>query len=253
MKKWILLLVLSGSLWALEGAVAKNVLKVFSKESVAFVSKKYGQNGMSALEKLAPKYGQDALGLVEKYGARYGDDGLRLLGQYGERAVANPTAFELVKKFGAEGYYLLRQFPKKILKYYKQFGDKFVKVSAKTGNTRMMRYMDGASKYGKEDKVLRFLEKYGEKGNVFLDRHWGKLLTSGFVLLNAESLVDSVKNVANHTVDKGASVVENSVKNVADSQLGLFLGLALLLFIFFKYGIDTLVNVWKKFRNKTNY
>ena len=88
------------------------------------------------------------------------------------------------------------------------------------------------------------MDKYEEKGNAFLNKHWGKLLTSGFVLLNAESLIDSTKNIANHGVDKGAEVVEYSVKNVADSQLGWMIGLALLLFVFFKYGIENIARVW---------
>jgi hypothetical protein len=246
MKKILLILLLALPLFAFEGAVGKVLAKYFSKESIELVSKHYGSTGVKALEKLSAKYGKNALGLVEKYGGKYGDDGLRLLAQYGEKAVANRASFEIVKKFGDKGFYLVKQFPQRSVKYYDKYGDTFVKVAEKTGNTRTIRYLDDAAKYGKDDKVLRFLDKYGAKGNAFLNKHWGKLLTSGFVLLNAESLIDSTKNITNHGIDKGGEVTEKSIKNIANSQLGWMIGLALLLFVFFKYGIEAVVSVWRK-------
>jgi len=250
MKKIFLILLIVLPLFAFEGAAVKLLTKYFSKESIELISKQYGSTGVRALEKLSAQYGKNALGLVENYGSKYGDDGLRLLAQYGEKAVANHVSFEIVKKFGDKGFYLVKQFPQKSVKYYDKFGDTFVKVVEKTGNTRTIRYLDDAAKYGKDDKVLRFLDKYGAKGNVFLDKHWGKLLTSGFVLLNAESLIDSTKNIVNHGIDKGGKVVEHSVKNVADSQLGWMIGLALLLFVFFKYGMDFIFGFIRRLKDK---
>jgi len=250
MKKILLFLMLSLSLSAFEGTVVKILAKYFSKETIEVIGKQYGSNGIHALEKLSVPYGKNALVLVEKYGMKYGDEGLKLLVQYGEKAVANRVSFEIVRKFGDKGFYLVKQFPQRSVKYYDKFGETFVKVAEKTGNSRTIRYLDDAGKYAKDDKVLRFLDKYGAKGNVFLDKHWGKLLTSGFVLLNAESLIDSTKNIANHGLDKGEEVVEKSVKNVLDSSLGLMIGLALLLFVFFKYGLESFVNVWQTYRRR---
>ena len=239
---------LTASLFAFEGAAIKVLTKYFSKSTISSVAKRYGDDGLKALDKLSSHYGKDGLKLMERYAAQYGKEGLAVLSRYGEKALANKTTFEMVKKFGDKGYYLVRQYPARSVKYYEKFGDTFVKIADKIGDSRMMRYMDGAAKYGKEDKVLKFLDKYGEKGNAFLDKHWGKLLVSGFALLNADDIVASAKNIANHTVDKVGDVAQNGVKEVANSQLGWFIGLALLLFVFFKYGLDALVSAWKKYR-----
>ena len=95
-----------------------------------------------------------------------------------------------------------------------------------------------------------FLEKYGEKGNAFLDKHWGKLLTSGFVLLNADDLIGSMENVSKKAVDTGGNMVVKSVESVANSNVGIFMGVALLLFVLFKYGVDFVLRVlnrrWKR-------
>jgi len=250
MKKILLFMMLTASLFAFEGAAVKVLAKYFTKETIEVVSKKYGSNGLKALEKLSATHGKSALGLMEKYGAKYGEEGLKLLSRYGEKVVANRASFEMVKHFGDKGFYLVRQFPVRATTYYEKYGNKFVKTTDKIGATRTIRYMDEAAKHGAEGKVLTFLDKFGQKGSLFLDKHWGKLLTSGFVLLNAESLINSAKNVANHGLDKGGEVVEHSIKNVADSQLGWMIGLALLLFVFFKYGFEAIVRVWRKRQSK---
>jgi hypothetical protein len=74
------------------------------------------------------------------------------------------------------------------------------------------------------------------------------MLATGFVLLNADSLIESTKNIANHGLDKGREVAQESIKNIANSQLGWMIGLALLLFVFFKYGIEAVVSVWRKWK-----
>jgi hypothetical protein len=66
--------------------------------------------------------------------------------------------------------------------------------------------------------------------------------------VHADSLIESTKNIANHGLDKGGEVAQESIKNIANSQLGWMIGLALLLFVFFKYGIEALVAVWKKWK-----
>ena len=238
----------TATLFAFEGVGIKVLTKYFSKSTINTVARQYGDDGLKALEKLSSHYGEDGLKLMERYGAQYGKEGLAILSRYGEKALANKTTFEMVKKYGDKGYYLVRQYPARSVKYYEKFGDTFVKTANRVGDSRMIRYMDGAAKYGKEDKVLKFLDKYGEKGSAFLDRHWGKLLVSGFALLNADDIIKSVENVSNHTVDKTADTVPKTIGAIANSQFGWFGGIALLLFIFFKFGVDALVVGWKKYR-----
>jgi len=248
MKKLILILLFSASLFAFEGAAVKILAKTFSRSTISSVAKQYGDDGLKALEKLSSRYGQEGLNMMKEYSAKYGKEGIAILSRYGEKALVNKTTFEMVKKYGDKGYYFVRQYPVRSVKYYEKYGDTFVKTANKIGDSRMIRYMDDAAKYGKEDKVLKFLDKYGEKGNAFLDKHWGKLLTSGFVLLNAESLVESARNITNHASDKVAETVQIGVKEVANSQIGWFIGLALLLFVFFKFGMDVLIDGWKNLK-----
>jgi len=248
MKKLIMIVMLGGFLFGFEGAVIKVLTQYFSKESISMVSRQYGSTGLKAVENLTAKYGADSIKVMEKYGSMYGDDGLRLLARYGENAVENRSAFEIVKRFGDEGFYLVKQFPQNSVKYFEKYGDNFVNVANKSGVSRTMQYLDDAAKYGKDDAVLRFLDKYGDKGNAFLDKHWGKLLASGFVLLNADSLIESAKNVADGAIDKGGDVAKDSIKDIANSQLGWMLGMAILLAVFFKFGLDALVSAWKKLR-----
>jgi len=250
MKKIILLVILSGTLFSFEGTAIKVIGKYFSTEVIEVVSKQYGKNGISVLEKLSSKYGKNALGIMEEYAVKYGDDGLKLLVKYGETALRNKTTFELVKRFGDKGFYLVKQFPKKSTAYFEKYGDVFVTTANRMGNSRTIGYMNEASKYGADGKVLHFLNKFGQKGSIFLEKHWGKLLVSSFMLLNADSLIDSVENISKRTIDKGADVVEHTVKNVADSQLGWMIGLALLLFVFFKYGLDNLIKTWQTYKRK---
>jgi len=238
MKVLLIILVLNFSLFGFEGQVVKIVTKFFSKESATIISKEYGAKGVEALSILEKKYGKNALIKFNAISKKYGRKGLNYLTKYGEIAVANPTAFKIVDKYGSKGVYLLDRFPKKGIEYYRKYGDKFLNLSNKYGDTRIVRYLDNAKKFGKDDKIIQFLDKYGDKGNAFLNNHWGKLLVSGFVLLHADSLIASTQSVAKEAVGKTAEVGEKSIKNIANSQVGVFIGLALLLFIFFKFGYD---------------
>lgn len=246
MRVLFIILAFNFSLFAFEGQLVKAVTKFFSKESATIISKEYGEKGVEALAVLQKKYGKNALIRFNTIKKLYGKKGINYLIKYGEIAVKNPTVFNLVNKHGAKGVYLIKQFPLRAPDYYKKYGDKFFNISNKYGDKRVIRYLDGAKKFQQDDKIIHFLDKYGDKGNSFLNNHWGKLLTSGFVLLNANSLIQSTENIGNEVVDKTAKAGEESVKNIVNSQLGIFIGIALLLFVFFKYGYEKIFSSREK-------
>jgi len=243
-----LVFLLAVNLFAFEGAFIKGAIKLFSKESIEEVSKKYGDDGIRALVRL--KNGSyNSLEKLQSIYARYGKEGVKIVAKYGEKAVANKESFEIVKKFGDKGFYLITKFPGKSVEYYKKFGDRFVILSERFGSSRVIGYLDGAKKYYADKKVIRFLEKFGEKANEFLDRHWKKLLISGFVLLNADSLIKSSENVAKEAVDvAGKSVTvtfSKGIESLFDST-GVFIGIAFIIFIILKFGADFILKLKKK-------
>lgn len=227
-----------------------NISKYFSKVKNNKISQQYGDDGIRALGTLTQKYGKNSISKLNEISMVYGNKGLRYLNKYGEIAIKNRTNFNIIDTFGSKGVYLLKQYPSKGVEYYNKFGNKFVINAQKYGNKRVIKYLDESKKFNQDSKILKFLDKFGDKANVFLDRHWGKLLASGFVLLNADSIIASTENIANKTIDKSGEIVTDSVSNIANSQLGLFIGIALLLFIFFKYGLDKIIKIRNNYKDK---
>jgi hypothetical protein len=211
------------------------------------VSKSYGKNALRALETLSAKYGRNGLKVLDDVYARYGSKGVEILSKYGEKALQSKGAYAMVSRYGDRGFYLLKKYPGSV-DLYSKFGDRFVDMAGRFGPKRMMKYLSGSKKYGAEEKVLSFLEKFGDKGNRFLDRHWGKLLTSGFVLLNADSLIASTENIGKEVVHTGGDTVVKTTKEIADSQVGWFAGIAILLLVIFKYGLDFVAGLFARFR-----
>ena len=250
MKKILLVFILISQIFAFEGAVIRTLSKLFSREVIERVASKYGDEGLKALEKLYVEYGNKGIKRLEIINAKYGKEGLRLVSKYGDEVVKNRVTFDIVEKFGDKGYYLIMRFPKRSVEYYEKFGDKFVILSDKFGPTRVINYLDEAKNYGADRKIIEFLDKFGEKANKFLEKHWGKLLVSGFVLLNANDIIKSTKNVtatvAKEVVDKTGQTVTDTVSNVANSQFGLFAGIALILFVVFKYGWEFWIKIRKE-------
>jgi len=249
MKRLILLLILSSYLFAFEGQIAKILIKTFTKTTITQVSKKYGSKGIEALATLTKRYGKNGLSKLNEINKKFGQKGIDILIKYGELPLKNQSTFKLVNQYGSKGFYLLKRYPNKSIEYYNKFGNKFVTNADKYGNKRVIKYLDDAKKYNQDTKVMTFLDKFGDKANSFLDKHWGKLLTSGFVLLNADSLIASTQNIAESAINKGGDVVTDSVSNISNSQVGLFMGIAILLFVFFKFGIDKLIAIREKKKN----
>ncbi len=238
MKKVIVVFILlSGFVWAFEAAAMRSLLTLFSKDTIMLVSKTYGRSGLRALETLSVRHGKNGIKMLDDVYARYGSRGVEILSKYGEKAVESRNVYAMVSRYGDKGFYLARKYPGSA-KLYEKFGDRFVSMTERFGAKRVMRYLAGSRKYGAQEKVMGFLEKFGEKGNRFLDRHWGKLLTSGFVLLNSESLIASTENIGREVVHTGGDMAVNTAKEVANSQVGWFAGIALLLLVVFKYGLD---------------
>jgi hypothetical protein len=241
-----ILIITTYSLFGFESQIIKFLSKTFSKNTISNVSKQYGENGLNGLKTLTNKYGKNSLLKLNEIGNKYGNRGIELLSKYGEAALKNKHTFDIVDKFGSKGFYLIKKYPNKSVNYYNKFGSKFITNADKFGNKRVIKYLDESAKYNQDGKIIKFLNKFGEKGNNFLNNHWGKLLTSGFVLLNADSLIASTENIVNNGVDKGTEVVSDSIENIANSQIGLFVGISILLFIFFKYGFEKIISLRKK-------
>ena len=236
---------LSSCVFAFEGQIAKILTKTFTKTTITQVSEKYGSKGIEALGTLTKKYGKNSLNKLNEINKKFGQKGIDILIKYGELALKNQSTFKLVNQYDSKGFYLLKRYPNKSIEYYNKFGNKFI-INA---NKRVIKYLDDANKYNQDTKIITFLDKFGDKANSFLDKHWGKLLTSGFVLLNADSLIASTQNIAESVIDKSGEVVTDSVSNISNSQVGLFIGIALLLFVFFKFGIDKLIAIREKKKN----
>jgi len=73
MKKiaFIILLVVS-QIFAFEGAIVKNLLKGFSRDTIKVTMQRYGNRGVEALEKLYVKYGKNGLNRLKSIKAKYG-------------------------------------------------------------------------------------------------------------------------------------------------------------------------------------
>lgn len=248
MKKIILgMMIMSCTLFAFEGALLKVLAKTFTKSTLGAVSQQYGKSGLKALKVLSIKYGKNSLPKLNKLYVEYGKKGLEMVSKYGASALKNRDTFRLVDKYGDKGFYLIKKYPEKSVAYYNKFGNTFVASTEKYGTKRVVKYLDQSAKFNQDQKVMKFLDKFGEKGNIFLDKHWGKLLTSGFVLLSADSIITSTENIARKGLDKAGDVLVDGAATVADSQLGVFIGIAIVLFVFFAFGMEKIIKLRKSF------
>ncbi len=108
----------------------------------------------------------------------------------------------------------------------------------KFGNQRVIKYLDDSAKFGQDKKVFELLDKFGDKANIFFQENWGKLLAIGFVTLNSDEIIASIENVGKETIKTVGETATKSVDSVANSNLGIILGLAVILLVFFKFGWD---------------
>lgn len=177
---------------------------------------------------------RDKFNLMAK---EFGSRGIRVLSKYGEEVVLNKNTIGMISKYEDKGFYMLKQYPSSSL-YYEKFGDKFMINADKYGNQRVVKYLDDSSKFGQDGKVLDLLDRFGNKANVFFQENWGKLTTIGFVTLNSDEIINSIENFGKESIKTVGETTVKSVDSIANSNLGLLIGLALIVFIIIKLGLD---------------
>ena len=220
--------------------LAKNSLKFIKPNVIESIGKKYGDDGVVALERLSVKYQDKSLQKFNSIANEYGVNGIKVVAKYGDDIVVNKSSISLLSKYQEKGYYMLKQYPNSI-KYYEKYGDDFMKISDNFGNQRVIKYLDDSSKYGQDGKVMELLSKFGDKANQFFQANWGKLLTGGFVLLNSDEIITSIENVGKEALAVTGETVSKSVDSISNSNLGLIIGFALILLVFLKFGWDKVV------------
>mgnify|MGYP003426417844 FL=1 len=240
MKFFIIAMVITNLFGGIYDNLAKNSLKFIKPNVIESIGKKYGDDGVIALERLSVKYQDKSLQKFNAISSEYGSNGIKIVAKYGDDIVVNKSSISLLSKYQDKGYYMLRQYPNSI-KYYEKYGDDFIKISDNFGNQRVIKYLDDSSKYGQDGKVMELLSKFGDKANQFFQANWGKLLTGGFVLLNSDEIITSIENVGKEALAVTGETVSKSVDSISNSNLGLIIGFALILFVFLKFGWDKVV------------
>ncbi len=227
-------------------AVLKQLPKFFVKETIVH----YGSTGKTVLQILGAKYGKQAVSKFQAIEKTYGKKGISLVGRYGDDAViGSKEGFSMVSRYGDRGYYMLGKYPKSPM-LYANFGDRYMKAVERFGAGRVTRWLTEAKTKENAQKVLRYLEKFGEKAAAFYERNWGKLLISGFALLNAETLVAGGVEVGRRAVHETGEVVKGVsvgiMKEILSSQMIYFFGAALLLYVLFSLWLK-----WISFKRST--
>lgn len=222
-------------------SLAKNSLKFFKPSIIEDIGNKYGEDGIKAFEKLSLKYKDTALDKFNLISKEFGTDGIKVLSKYGEDVALNKNTIGMISKYEDKGFYMIKQYPSSSL-YYEKFGDKFMINADKYGNQRVVKYLDDSSKFGQDGKVLDLLDKFGNKANMFFQENWGKLTTIGFVTLNSDEIINSIENFGKESIKTVGETTAKSVDSIANSNLGLLIGLALIIFVFLKFGWDKVFN-----------
>lgn len=246
MKKLLLVMIFTSFVFAgVWDKLAKNSLQYFKPSQIEIIGKQYGENGIKVLDNLSAKYGKNALNKFNNLSNEYGKQGIKIVSKYGDDIPINKNSINMISKYGDKGYYLTKQYPTSI-NHFKNHGDNFIKATNKYGDKRVIKYLDDSAKHGKDDMVLKLLDKYGDKANNFFQQNWGKLTTIGFVTLNSNELIASIENIGKEGIKTVGETTTQSVDNVANSNLGILIGIALIIFIILKFGWDKLVNTFRK-------
>lgn len=226
-------------------SLAKNSLKFFKPNIIDDIGSKYGDEGIKAFERLSLKYNDKAFVKFNLISKEFGSDGIKILSKYGDEVALNKNTIGMISKYEDKGFYMIKQYPSSSM-YYEKFGDKFMINADKYGNQRVVEYLEGSSKYGQDGKVLDLLDRFGNKANAFFQENWVKLTAIGFVTLNSNEIITSIENFGKESIKTVGETTAKSVDSVANSNLGLLIGLAIIIFVIFKYGWD------KIFKRKSN-
>ena len=240
MKFFIIAIFITNLFGGIYDNLAKNSLKFIKPNIIESIGKKYGDDGVVALERLSVKYQDKSLQKFNSIANEYGVNGIKVVAKYGDDVALNKNTIGMISKYEDKGFYMIKQYPSSSL-YYEKYGDDFMKISDNFGNQRVIKYLDDSSKYGQDGKVMELLSKFGDKANQFFQANWGKLLTGGFVLLNSDEIITSIENVGKEALAVTGETVSKSVDSISNSNLGLIIGFALILFVFLKFGWDKVV------------
>lgn len=239
--KILLILFFSANLFAGQfDNLVKQSIKYIKPNVIESIGKKYGDDGVIALEKLSIKYQDKSLQRFNSIASEFGENGIKVVAKYGDDIIISKSSINLLSKYQDKGYYMLKQYPNSI-KYFEKYSDDFMKISDKYGQQRVVKYLDDSSKYGQDGRIMELLNKFGDNANQFFQANWGKLLTGGFVLLNSDEIITSIENVGKEALAVTGETVSKSVDSISNSNLGLIIGFALILFVFLKFGWDKVV------------
>ena len=245
MKIYLIICILSSLLLsATYDSLARNSLKFFKPNILEDIGSKYGEDGIKAFEKISLKYEKNSLEKFNNIVNEFGSNGIKTFAKYGDDIPLNKNTVNLISKYEDKGFYILKQYPSSSI-YYEKFGDKFMQVADKFGNQRVINYLDDSAKFGQDTKVLNLLDKFGNKANIFFQENWGKLLAIGFVTLNSDEIIESIENIGKESVKTAGETASKSVESIANSNLGLLIGFALIIFVMLRFG-------WDKFFNRNN-
>ena len=240
--KILLILFFSANLFAGQfDNLVKQSIKYIKPNVIESIGKKYGDDGVIALEKLSIKYQDKSLQRFNSIANEFGENGIKVVAKYGDDIIISKSSINLLSKYQDKGYYMLKQYPNSI-KYFEKYSDDFMKISDKYGQQRVVKYLDDSSKYGQDGRIMELLNKFGDNANQFFQENWGKLLIGGFVLLNSDEIISSIENVGKEALTVTGETVSKSVDNISNSNLGLLIGFALILIVFFKFGWDKVFN-----------
>ena len=240
--KILLILFFSANLFAGQfDNLVKQSIKYIKPNVIESIGKKYGDDGVIALEKLSIKYQDKSLQRFNSIASEFGENGIKVVAKYGDDIIISKSSINLLLKYQDKGYYMLKQYPNSI-KYFEKYSDDFMKISDKYGQQRVVKYLDDSSKYGQDGRIMELLNKFGDNANQFFQENWGKLLIGGFVLLNSDEIISSIENVGKEALTVTGETVSKSVENISNSNLGLLIGFALILIVFFKFGWDKVFN-----------
>jgi hypothetical protein len=241
MRSLVLIFVSFSFLLGSAGSVMmKAGMKVVSRESMHTMD----TAAIQALKVLEHRYGGKGLAKLREIENIYGKKGVQMISKYGDEAVVtNREVFSLVSRHGDKGYYLFMKYPASG-KLYATLGESYIRAVDRYGAERVTRWLAEAQKHGKAKEVLSYLERFGTKAVAFYERNWGKLLVSGFVLLNADPLVaggvEIGKSIPHEMADAAQKGAVGLLEVLLESSMVYFLGGALLLYVLF--------SLWLKWR-----
>jgi len=215
----------------LQGGIVSETIdhlpQLFIKKTVSHGA----EASVEALRLLERKYGERAAEHMTKLRKVFGDDGLALMTRYGDESIlASRESYRLVAQYGNRGYYLLHRFPS-APQHFRRFGNSYVEATERFGAEKITRWLDEAAPAGRGESVLKWLDRFGEKGERFLERHWGKLLVTGFVALNADSLITATEQLGESGIHETGVIASNVVNGLLQSRFVDYAGIGLLLYL----------------------